>query len=135
MNINIQVPSQELKHHCCLPDLKDKTVMFVKMRVIQISSGTKNPRNGKLNKASLLTNYQKNQDKSLKKQPNYLGCLASFRKTEAFEIYNFLFYIIFFLAVSTHNIARCDRRQGKFDVVQYKCPPTCRSKAVPVQIA
>ena len=131
MNTNFQVSSQELKHHCCLPDMKIKTV--VKLQIIHISSGTKNPRNGKLNKASLLTNYQKNQDKSLKKQPNYLGCLASFRKTEAFEIYNFLFYIIFFLAVSTHNIARCDHRQGKFDVVQYRKPPVCRSKAVHVR--
>ena len=30
----IQLSSQELKHHCCLPDMKDKTVMIlVKMTV------------------------------------------------------------------------------------------------------
>ena len=67
MNPKIQVSSQELKHHCCLPDMKDKIVYVVKSRVIEISSGTKYPRNGKLSKASPWTNYHGNQDKSLKK--------------------------------------------------------------------
>ena len=40
-----------------------------------------------------------------------------------------------FFSSSTFNIARCHHKQGKFDVVQYECPPICRSKAVPVQIA
>ena len=43
MNTSVQVSSQELKHHWCLPDMKIKNV--VKMKVIQISSRTKNPRN------------------------------------------------------------------------------------------
>jgi len=43
------------------PDLKNKTVLtvvFVKIRFIQISSGTKNPRSGKLSKASPTTKDQ-----------------------------------------------------------------------------
>ena len=72
LNLNIQVSSQELKHHCCLPDLKIKTVFIGLVKtVIQISSGTKNPRYGKLSKASPKSNYQKNQDGSLKIHPNY----------------------------------------------------------------
>ena len=69
-----QVSSQELKHHCCRPDLKNKTVLtvvFVKIRFIQISSGTKNPRNGKLSKASPWTYYHGTQEISSKKHPNY----------------------------------------------------------------